>query len=70
MANRFTSALSLHKKLSFPIRISSVNVKISFTEEILHENLHFLCSVSFRFSGCAAAKSLDIFFAKTGKYID
>ena len=43
---------SLHKKLSSPLRISSVNVTKSagtadlviFTEEILHGKLHFLCS--------------------------
>ena len=44
---------SLHKKWSFPLRISSVNVTnpqetadlVTFTEEILHGKLHFLCSV-------------------------
>ena len=35
--------VSLHKKSSFPLRISSVNV--TFTEEILNGKLHFLCSV-------------------------
>ena len=33
---------SLHKKLSFPLRISSVS--ITLTEEILNGQLHFLCS--------------------------
>ena len=45
--------LSPHKKLGFPLRISSVNVTISavfadllrFSEEILNEKLHFLCSL-------------------------
>ena len=44
---------SLHKKWSFPLRISSVNVTksevpadlVTFTEEILHGKLHFLYSV-------------------------
>ena len=37
--------VTLHKKWSFPLRISSVNVtKISLTEEILYGNLHFLRS--------------------------
>ena len=39
---------SLHKKWSFPLRISSVNVTTAdlvwFTEEILNGKLHFLCS--------------------------
>ena len=42
----------LQKKRSFPLRISSVNViksaepadLVTFTEEILNEKLHFLCS--------------------------
>ena len=34
---------TLHKKGSFPLRISSVNVT-KFTEEILNGKLHFLCS--------------------------
>ena len=33
---------TLHRKWSFPIRISSV----TFTKEILYGKLHFLCSVS------------------------
>ena len=48
---------SLHKKWSFPLRISSANVTksavyfgfghiYSFTEEIFNGKLHFLCSVS------------------------
>ena len=40
---------SLHKKWSFPLRISSINVIKSavyfgFGEEIFNRNLHFLCS--------------------------
>ena len=35
---------SLHKKWSFPLIVSSVNV--TFTEEILDGKLHFLCSDS------------------------
>ena len=40
------------KKKSFPLKLSSVNVTksksaVSFTEEILNGNFHFLCSVSF-----------------------
>ena len=46
---------SLHKKWSFPLRSSSVNVTKSegncefghISEEILNENLHFLCSACF-----------------------
>ena len=41
MANNQTP---LYKKWSFPLRISSVN--ITFTEEILKEKLHFLCSAT------------------------
>ena len=33
----------MHKKWSFPLRISSVNLT-KFTEEILNGKLHFLCS--------------------------
>ena len=43
---------TLHKKSSFPLRISSVNVTkpqfpadlVTFTEEILNGKLQFLCS--------------------------
>ena len=42
--------VALHKKWSFPLRISSVNVTksattdlVTFTEEILNGKLHFLC---------------------------
>ena len=38
------------QKLSFPLRIYSVNVTksaVSFTEEILNEKLDFLCSVNY-----------------------
>ena len=38
---------SLHKKWSFPLQTSSVNVTksaVTFTEEICNEKLHFLCS--------------------------
>ena len=42
--------ISVHKKWSFPLRISSINVTKSigncgFTEEILNEKLHFLSSI-------------------------
>ena len=45
--------IALHKKWSFPLRISSVNMTkstgncglVTFTEEILNGKLHFLCSV-------------------------
>ena len=45
--------ITLHKKWSFSLRISSVNViksavyceLVTFTEEIINEPLHFLCSV-------------------------
>ena len=49
------SYITLHKKWSFPLRISSVNVTkttgncgfgITFTEEILNGKLQFLCSVN------------------------
>ena len=47
-----STLLPLHKKLSFPFRISSVNVTksaVSFgsTEEILNGKFHFLCSVPY-----------------------
>ena len=50
--------LSLHKKWSFPLRISSVNVTklefpadlVIFTEEIVNGKLHFLCSAFLNFS--------------------
>ena len=38
---------ALHKKWSFPLMVSSVNVTKSagnFTEEILNGKIHFLCS--------------------------
>ena len=36
---------SLHKKWSFPLRISSVPADLAtFTEEIINVKLHFLCS--------------------------
>ena len=45
---------TLHKKWSFPLRISSVNViksdLVTFTEEILNGKLRFLCSVKVGFS--------------------
>ena len=54
--------LTLHKKWSFPLRISSVNVTksaqktadlVTFTGEILNGKLHFLCSVTWtRFKLC------------------
>ena len=40
--------VTLHKNLSFPLRIFFINVTKSagiFTEEILNGNLHFLCNV-------------------------
>ena len=36
--------LPLHKKLSFPLKIS-LGFLVTFTEEILDGKLHFLCSV-------------------------
>ena len=48
--------LTLHKKRSFPLKTSSVNPQsnpqfhvdlVTFTEEILNEKLHSLCSVMF-----------------------
>ena len=41
---QFRSLMTLHKKWSFPLRISSVNVAI-FIGEIFHGKLHFLCGV-------------------------
>ena len=43
---RYELNTRLHKKQSFPLRISSVNVKVTFAEEILNGKLHFLCSAS------------------------
>ena len=48
-----TCTLTLHKKPSFPLRISSVNMTnsqfpadlVTFIEEILNGKLHFLCNV-------------------------
>ena len=48
-------AYALHKKWSFPLRISSVNVTksqetadlVTFTEEILDGKVHFLCNYGF-----------------------
>ena len=53
----FTSLhISLNKKWSFPLRISSVNVtksavscRFTFTEDIFNGKLHFLCSVFWPF---------------------
>ena len=39
------NSFALHKKWSFPLRISSVNV--TFTEETLNWKFQFLCSVGF-----------------------
>ena len=44
--------LTLHKKRSFPLRISPVNAiksadLVTFTGEILNGKRHFLCSVNF-----------------------
>ena len=36
--------ISMHKKLSIPLKISLKNL-IEFTEEILIEKLHLLCSI-------------------------
>ena len=49
---------TLHKKWSFPLRISSVNADlVTFTEEILNGKLYFLCSarVSLKYfvNGCS-----------------
>ena len=51
--------MSLHKKWSFPPRVSSVNDQIrkydqtadlvTFNEEILKGKFHFFCSVSFKY---------------------
>ena len=40
---------SLHKKRSFPLKISSVNVTklVTFTDEMLNRKLYFLCSELF-----------------------
>ena len=46
----FYALATLHRKLSFPLRLPSVNVTksaVSFTEEILNEKLCYLCSVTF-----------------------
>ena len=53
-ARLVVACLTLHKKWSFTLRISSVNVTksavscglVSFTEKILNEKLNFLCRVS------------------------
>ena len=37
--------ISLYKKRSFPLRISSTADLVTFTKEILNRKLHFLCSV-------------------------
>ena len=47
--------ITLHKKWSFPLRISTVNVSkfaetadlVTFTKEILNVKLRFLCSITF-----------------------
>ena len=47
--NALAKRLPLHKKWSFPLRISSVNVEtadlVTFTEEILNGKLYFLCTL-------------------------
>ena len=51
--SRIGNSLTLHKKWSFTLRISSVNVPksaviadlVTFTEKVLNGKLHFLCSV-------------------------
>ena len=51
--NRNWKPTILHKKWSFPLRVSSVNVipayLVTFTEEILNGKLHFLCIAMDRF---------------------
>ena len=52
-AVKLSILVALHKKWSFPLRISSVNVTksaetadlVTFTEEMINGTLHFLCSV-------------------------
>ena len=51
MLSQLTHKLTQHKKWSFLLRISSVNVTrsanlVTFTEEIFNGKLYFLCSVS------------------------
>ena len=46
----FYRFITLHKKISFQLRICSVNESksaVSFTGETLNEKLHFLCSIKF-----------------------
>ena len=51
-------SLSLHRKLSFPLQISSVNVTkvscglVTFTEEILDGKLYLMCSVLLYLKKC------------------
>ena len=53
LPNLFKVKQSLHKKWSFPLKSSSVNVTkspftadlVTFTEDIFNGKLHFLCSV-------------------------
>ena len=50
----FYTLITMHKKWRFPLRTSSVNMSkyevsadlVTFTEEILNDKLHFLCSVN------------------------
>ena len=52
----FRLLTSLHKKWSFPLKISSVNVNrctqtadlVIFTEDVINRKLHFLCSASWQ----------------------
>ena len=58
--------LSLHKKWSFPLRISSVTAElVTFTEEILNGKLHFLCSVSSEYSPEVHSESSQMFKRKS-----
>ena len=68
--NQFNSKLTLHKKWSFPWRISSVNViksagnLVTFTDEILNGKLHFLCSAKYaEYINCSYCKEANLIWA-------
>ena len=77
----YDSWLTLHKKWSFPLRISSVHEDlVTFTKEILNGKLHFVCSVSllFVFLGCfiyafwvtCETFSIDASYSKSVIYLE
>ena len=57
----------MHKKRSSPLRISSVNVTVTFSEEIPNGKLHFLSSVCSVFS--ISSSPTSFYFIQMKKFV-